>query len=125
MIKLIDGEALPPATAGPSDTLPDLGRLAPVLLVIAVVIGGALRAALGRLPGAVLAAGLVGLIIWFLSGVIVIALFGAMIGFMGTLFGGVTGRYGGWYGGGGGGFGGGGFRGGGGGFGGGGASGRW
>lgn len=130
MIKLIDGEALPAATARPSDAQPDFGRLAPVLLVIAVVIGGALRAALGRLPGAALAAGAVGLIVWFLSGAIAIALFGALIGFMVTLLGGRVG-HGGWHGRGGGdyrggGFGGGGFRGGGGGgFGGGGASGRW
>lgn len=126
MIKLIDGEALPATTARRQDAASDFGRLAPVLLVIAVVIGGALRAALGRLPGAALAAGAVGLIVWFLSGAIAMALFGALIGFMVTLLGGGVGRHGGWHGHGGGGFGGGGFRGGGGGgFGGGGSSGRW
>lgn len=130
MIKLIDGEALPATTARRQDPVSDFGRLAPVLLVIAVVIGGALRAALGRLPGAALAAGAVGLLVWFLSGAIAIALFGAFIGFMVTLLGGSVGHHGGWHGRGGGdyrggGFGGGSFRGGGGGFGGGGSSGRW
>lgn len=130
MIKLIDGEALP-AAAARSDGLPfDLGDMAPVLLVIAVVVGGVLRAVLGRLPGATVAAGILGLIVWYLSGVLLIALIGAVIGFVVTLLGGssfLRGMGGGHRGGGfGGGFGGGGFRGGGGGgFGGGGSSGRW
>lgn len=131
MIKLIDGEALPAPARRPDSEQLDIGRLAPVLLVIAVVIGGALRAVLGRLPGAAVAAGAVGLIVWFLSGVIIVAVLGGLIGFVVTLLGGSAGFLGGshGYGGGsyrGGGFGGGGFRGGGGGgFGGGGSSGRW
>lgn len=131
MIKLVDGESLPAATRQRPDPQADFGRLAPLLLVIAVVVGGALRAALGRLPGAVLTAGAAGLIVWFLAGTIAIAVFGALIAFAVTLIGGGAGLLGGWHGHGGGnyrggGFGGGGFRGGGGGgFGGGGASGRW
>ena len=130
MVKLVDSEALPPATARRPDPQVDFGRLAPLLLVFAVVIGGAQRAALGRLPGAALAAGAAGVIVWFLSGAIAIALAGAAMAFVVTLLGGGAGL-GGWHGHGGGhyrggGFGGGGFRGGGGGgFGGGGASGRW
>lgn len=129
MIKLLEGEVLPVAARRPDSAQLDFGRLAPVLLVIAVVIGGVLRAALGRLPGAAVAAGAVGLMVWFLSGVIIVAVFGALIGFVVTLLGGGAGLRGGshGYGGGsyrGGGFGG-GFRGGGGGFGGGGSSGRW
>jgi uncharacterized protein len=127
MIKLIDGEALPAAAGRPDSPQIDFRRMAPLFLVIAVVVGGALRAMLGRLPGATLAAGVVGLIVWFLSGAIVVAVFGALIGFMVTLLDGSVGHHG--FGGGtyrGGGFGGGGFRGGGGGgFGGGGSSGRW
>jgi len=131
MIKLVDGEVLPATSAQRSDLQADFGRLAPLLLVIAVVVGGALRAALGRLPGAALTAGAAGLIVWFLAGTIAIAVFGALIAFVVTLIGGGTGLHGGWHGHGGGhyrsgGFGVGGFRGGGGGgFGGGGASGRW
>ena len=130
MIKLVDGEALPAASARPADRMPDLGRLAPLLLVFALVIGGALRAALGRVTGAALAAGAAGVIVWFLSGAIAIALAGAVLAFVVTLLGGGAGL-GGWHGHGGGhyrrgGLGGGGFGGGGGGgFGGGGASGRW
>ena len=132
MIKLIDGEALPAAARRPEGVPFDLGDMAPVLLMIAVVAGGVLRAMLGRLPGAAVTAGILGLIIWFLSGVILIALIGAVIGFVVTLLGGSSllrgGMGGGSHRGGGfgGGFGGGGFRGGGGGgFGGGGSSGRW
>lgn len=131
MIKLIDGEALPAPARRPDSEQLDIGRLAPVLLVIAVVVGGALRAVLGRLPGAAVAAGAVGLIVWFLSGVIIVAVLGGLIGFVVTLLGGSAGFRGGsqGYAGSsyrGGGFGGGGFRGGGGGgFGGGGSSGRW
>ncbi len=131
MIKLIDGEALPAPARRAAEASFDLGGMAPVLLMIAVVAGGVLRAMLGRLPGAAVTAGILGLIIWFLSGVILIALVGAVIGFVVTLLGGGSllrgGMGGGHRGGGfGGGFGGGGFRGGGGGgFGGGGSSGRW
>lgn len=130
MIMLVDGEALPPVPASRRDPQGDFGRFAPLLLLIAVVVGGALRSTVGRLPGAALAAGGAGLIMWFLSGVIAMALGGALLAFFVTLLGGGTGLHGGWYGHGGGhyrggGFGGGGFRGGGGGFGGGGASGRW
>lgn len=132
MIKLIDGEALPAPAGRAGDASFDLGGMAPVLLMIAVVAGGVLRALLGRLPGAAVTAGILGLIIWFLSGVLLIALVGAVIGFVVTLLGGGSflrggmgngGHHGGGFGGG---FGGGGFRGGGGGgFGGGGSSGRW
>lgn len=131
MIKLVEGEALPAAPARRPAPQADFGRLAPLLLVIAVVIGGALRALLGRLPGAALAAGAAGLIVWFLSGAVAFGVLGALMAFVVTLLGGGVGRHGGWHGHGGGhyrggGFGGGGFRGGGGGgFGGGGASGRW
>lgn len=128
MIKLVDGEALPPAPTQKGDTSSDFERLAPVLLVIALVLGGVLRSALGRLPGAGLTAGAIGVIAWFLSGAVAMALLAALIGFVVTLLGGRGGRHlGGGYGRGGGfGGGGGGFRGGGGGgFGGGGASGRW
>lgn len=113
IIKLIDGEPLPPAPSRSAASETDLNRLAPVLLVVAVLVGGVLRAALGRLPGAALTAGGIGLIVWFLSGLVAIALLGALLGFVVTLLGGRGGRHGGGLGRGG--FGGGGFRGGGGG----------
>ncbi len=145
MIRVIDGEPLPePIVRGdaqnnPQDNSQDnVFRLLPLLFVGALMLGGLMRALLGRGKGALAAGGLLGLSAWLLSGAIVLALFAALIGFMVTLAGGQMGS--GWRGGhrwpGGGGWGsggdwgrgsggGGGFRGGGGGFGGGGASGRW
>ena len=136
MMRVIEGEA--PAQAGrqpPGDTrsLGDLWELLPVLLVAVVVAGGVLRAALGRLPGSLLTAGGAGLLLWLMSGALVVAVLGGLLALVVTLFGGgrhtgLSGLGGVHRGGGfGGGFGGGGgFRGGGGGgFGGGGSSGRW
>jgi uncharacterized protein len=133
MIKVIDGEPLPPpeqhwrpsnrGTGGSFQTLFMIG------FVLLVVIGGALRAALGRLPAAVVIGGLAGLIIWVVVSSLFAAAVAGVIAFVFTLLGGASmlggTRTGGWGGGGFGGGGGGGFGGGGGGFGGGGASGRW
>ena len=137
MLRVIVGEALPePQRGSPTGGVADIQQLLPIAIVLAVVLGGVLRAMLGRLPGAALTAGVIGLVTWFLAGVMFIAVIAAAIGFAFTLLTGGMGRGGGWYGGHGhggfrgggfrgGGFGGGGFGGGGGGFGGGGASGRW
>jgi uncharacterized protein len=152
MMRVIDGETLPPAAApGALRSVPgfmrsaadltrsaiNLWELLPVLLMVVFVAGGVLRAALGRLLGSLLTAGGAGLLVWWMSGAFVAAIVGALLALVVTLLGGGQGgglpglgglhRGGGLGGGfGGGGFGGGGFRGGGGGgFGGGGASGRW
>ncbi|MEO5932656.1 MAG: TPM domain-containing protein [Duganella sp.] len=126
MMKVIDGEALPgPERSRLRDAEAGLRQLLPLALIVAVVLGGALRAALGRVPGAAVTGGILGAIAWLLAGTAAIGLFAAVIGFLFTLVGG--GRLAGLYlgQGRGGGGGGGGWGGGGGGFGGGGASGRW
>ena len=131
MIRLIEGESLPPAKAQARSGEVDLGLLMPALLA-AVVAGGVLRAVFGRLAAALLIGGAMGAVLWFLTSALAIALLGGVAGFFVTLFGGSSGwggHGGGWQSPGagsarGGGFSG-GFRGGGGGFGGGGASGRW
>ena len=125
ILRLVDGEALPPVAAREPQG-PDIGRLFPILFVVALGVGGLLRSTLGRLPGAGVAAVVVGGLAWFVSGALAMALVGALVAFAFTLFG--SGTRGGFYGfgGGQGGLGGGGFGGGGGGrFGGGGASGKW
>lgn len=131
MIRLIEGESLPPVKAQARSGEVDLGLLMPALLA-AVVAGGVLRAVFGRLAAALLIGGAMGAVLWFLTSALAIALLGGVAGFFVTLFGGSSGwggHGGGWQSPGagsarGGGFSG-GFRGGGGGFGGGGASGRW
>jgi uncharacterized protein len=140
MIRVIDGEPLPPpARAAPQAQGGLLGAL-PVLLILAFVAGGILRRVLGRLLGSIATGGAVAAVAWLLAGTLAVALLAGIVAFFFTLVGGVGGSgrryhgrypggYGGWSGGwGGGGFGGsggGGFSGGGGSFGGGGASGRW
>ena len=134
MIRVIDGEPLPGPSRGAPAVDGDLFSYLPVLLIAALVVGGVLRALLGRALGAAATGGAVGFFAWVLAGTLAIGILAGVLAFFFTLAGGFGGtRYrgfpGGW---GGGGFGrgggwssGGGFRGGGGGFGGGGASGRW
>jgi len=132
----IADEPLPRPPAGPRDSGPgiDIGGMLPVLLIVAVGLGGALKRALGSLPGAAVTGGIVGMIVWFLVGILATAVVAGFIAFFISLFmaagpgawtsgGGYRGGFGGGHRGG---FGrGGGFSGGGGGFGGGGASGGW
>ncbi|WP_458759654.1 TPM domain-containing protein [Afipia sp. TerB] len=137
MISVIDGEPLPaPAERSnmPQGTLEAIGEFFPVIIIMTLVVGGILRAALGPFVGALVTGGGVALVVWLFVGVVVIAGFAGLIAFVFTLFGAFTslgrgGGYGGGFGGGSGwgrsGSGGGGFSGGGGSFGGGGASGSW
>lgn len=128
MMRVIDGESLPPPQPKPADRLAGVQQYAPVLLIVALAVGGVLRAALGRVPGALATGAGVAVLTWLIVGAVLAALVAGVVALFITLLGGGLGRHGGYYGGGGrggGGFGGGGFRGGGGGFGGGGASGRW
>jgi uncharacterized protein len=135
MIKVIDGEPLPaPARGAPAVSSDGVFQVLPVLLIAALVVGGVLRALLGRALGSVATGGAVGFLAWVLAGTLFIGMAAGLLAFFFTLVGGFGAgrRYGGFpggiYGGGmsrGGGWGGGGFGGGGGGFGGGGASGRW
>lgn len=138
MQAVIEGEALPPPSRSTRDGGVSVRSYMPVILVLTLVFGGALRDFLGRFPGAVAAGGAVALVAWLLSGAIFVAFTAGVIALIYTLLGpGMVGHGGSWstgsrsgrggFGGGSGGFGGGsgGFGGGGGGFGGGGASGKW
>ncbi|HJV11780.1 MAG TPA: YgcG family protein [Burkholderiales bacterium] len=136
MMRLIDGEPLPAPQKNASAAAEDgWMQLLPMLLIVALIGGGILRAMFGRFLGAAATGGVVGLLAWTLAGTLLIALIAALFAFIFTLGGGGGRRYyGGGFpgvgigfprGGGGWGGGGGGFRGGGGSFGGGGASGRW
>jgi uncharacterized protein len=133
MIRLIDGEPLPPPAARRDDSGADTFNLMtlPHILIFSVVGGAMLRALFGRFVGAGIAGGAAGVISWLVLASVLGGLAVGVIAFLLTLFlslRGGRGGYGGWSSGGGGwsgGSGGGGFSGGGGGFGGGGASGRW
>ena len=139
MIKVIDGEPLPAPARSAPQVDGGVFQFLPIVLIAAMVVGGVLRAILGRGLGALATGGGVGFLAWILAGTLFVGVIAGVLAFFFTLMGGGFGggrRYGGFPGGfpggmgrggswgGGGGFGG-GFRGGGGGFGGGGASGRW
>ena len=127
IMRVIDGEPLPPPGTRSSD-VSGLQSYTPIIFMVALVLGGVLRALLGRLPGALVAGGAVAVVAWLIVGAVSIALGAGFLAFLFTLLGGGMGGFGiGGHRGGSGGFGsgGGGFSGGGGGFGGGGASGRW
>lgn len=123
MMGIVDGEALPAIRAQASS---DPWNQLAWIISAGAVLGFVLRAVLGRFPGAVMTAAIVGALSWFLLGVLSLAVIAGGITLL-TTWVGIAGllraRFGGRGGPGGGP--GGGFRGGGGGFGGGGASGRW
>ncbi len=148
LMRLIDGEPLPPPAAQPRgqpQTGETLETWLVILLVFTVIVGGMLTRILGRFLGATATGGLAGFLALALAGTLLAAIAaGVLAFFFSLLFGGTGGvvsrgrRGGGWGGpaggwgggswgggGGGGGWSGGGWSGGGGGFGGGGASGSW
>jgi uncharacterized protein len=128
IIRVVDGEPLPAPIGQPATSTGDVRQYAPILFIVALAVGGVLRATLGKVPGSLVTGGAVAVVAWLIAGALSVALLAGVIALFITLLGGGMGGHGhgGHYGGvGRGGFGGGGFRGGGGGFGGGGASGRW
>ena len=132
LVRLIDGEPLPPPQARDTSWSGILDLL-PVAFIAVMIGGGFLGALLGRLTGAAVSGGIVGVVFWISIGSLIGALVAGIVVFLFTLAAGSSGGRGGsggWhsggFGGGSGGWsGGGGFSGGGGGFGGGGASGKW
>lgn len=143
IMQVVDGEPLPPpdrSWRAPDDRF---FNMVPFLFIGVLVLGGVLRAVLGRTLGSLATGGVTGGAIWLFSKVLGFAIAGGVIAWLFALFAGIAstvgkgrrgggggfGGFGGMGGGLGGGFGGGfgrgGFGGGGGSFGGGGASGRW
>ena len=109
MIKVVDGEPLPPPqTQWRSPSKVNGGNLHSLFIVgmiLVFVVGGILRSVVGRLPAAGLIGGAAGVIAWFLVSSVVAAAVAGVIAFIFTLISGGTrggrGGYGGWTGGGG------------------------
>ena len=125
MIRVVDGEPLPAPPAEPESDGSKLPAMAPMAFMVALALGGILRAWMGRLPGALVTGAVVAGATWFVAGALSMALMAGGVAMLITLGGGMglltsMGGSGRGHSGGSGGF-----RGGGGGFGGGGASGRW
>lgn len=131
ILRVIDGEAPPQTKLTPAGDGKNIQQFVPVIFILAMVMGGALRSWLGRFPGAVATGSIVAVAAWLFVGAISIALISGILALVFTLLGGgmgghgLRGHRGGFGTGGFSGRGGGGFSGGGGGFGGGGATGRW
>jgi uncharacterized protein len=129
LMKLVEGEKLPPATTGPGAAPGGADYQSMFMAFIALVLmaGGVLKALLGRVFGSIATGLAAGLAVWLVAGALAAAAIAAILAFFLSLLIGVGGRgyLPGGLGGGGFGGGGGGFGGGGGGFGGGGASGGW
>jgi uncharacterized protein len=130
MIKLVDGEALPPPDRTWQHPRPQHWNFLPVVIFAFLIGSTVLRSAFGRTAGSLLSGGGMGLLVFLFTQALGIAIGAALVSFLLAMLGigrgWSTGGFGGGFGGGGfGGGGGGGFSGGGGSFGGGGASGRW
>lgn len=130
IVRVIEGEPLPAPNKKTSADVGAIQQYIPVLFILALAVGGVLRASLGKVVGSLVTGGVVALIAWFVAGGLLMSLVAGVVAVLFTMLGGgMQGhRHGGLYGGLSsrhGGLGGGGFHGGGGGFGGGGASGRW
>lgn len=136
MMSVIEGEPLPPPAKGVGGG--GMGNLEGLLLIgfmLVFVVGGMIRAALGRFAGSGVIGAIGGIAAWLMLGSLIAGIVVAIIAALLSLMGGMSGLggsrrrgyfpTGGWGGGGGFGGGGGSWGGGGGGFGGGGASGRW
>ena len=134
LMQVIAGEPLPPPqqkSPAQSNSIGDTLEGALVLaFMLSLFLGGALKRVLGKTVGGVVTGGIVGVLAFFMTGMIAVAILASIVGFFASLLGGLGGSGGPIIFPGGGGFGGGrgrggGFGGGGGGFGGGGASGNW
>ena len=130
IIKVIDGEQLPPPRSQPHPAQGiDINSLLVLGFILVFVVGGILRAIFGRFLGAGIIGAIAGFIAWTIAGVLAIGILFGFVAFVFALLAGVRGSGGypgGWSSGGGFGGGlGGGFSGGGGSYGGGGASGSW
>jgi uncharacterized protein len=73
--RVIDGEPLPPPQPGlDAGNAGDFMQYLPVIIVAVLVAGAALRALLGRLPGALATGALAGVAVWWLAGAATLAL---------------------------------------------------
>lgn len=83
MMRVVDGEPLPvPSRSVKFANLDEIGPLAPVVLFASLVVGGFLRALLGRLLGSVATGSVIGLLALLIIGSGALALLAGIIGFV-------------------------------------------
>lgn len=88
IIRIVGGEALPVPKSSSPEAKDDLQRYGPVLFIVALFLGGVLRSAIGKVPGAVVTGSAVGVMAWFMVGALSIALVSAIAALLFTLMGG-------------------------------------
>src|SRR5687767_10936159 len=88
MMRVIDGEPLPEPAAPQPQVGGGVGQSLPILLMLALVVGGVLRRMLGRAFGSMAAGGVVGGLAWLLVGALGIAVLAGVLAFVFTLVGG-------------------------------------
>lgn len=97
-MKLVDGEKLPPPRSAPDtrfDDAPDFQSLLVIGIVLVIVVGGILRAILGRFLGSAAVGGIAGTAAWFLTSLIPVAGIAGVLAFVFSLvFSGTFGRVG-------------------------------
>ncbi len=94
LMKLIEGEKLPPpARSAQAPGVDDYQSLFVVLLVVIVVAGGILKAMLGRVLGSAATGVAAGFIAWALAGAVIAALIAGVVAFFIALLGGGRGVF--------------------------------
>ena len=91
IIRVVDGEPLPAPSARASQgvgDVDDVRQVAPMLFILALAVGGVLRATLGKVPGSLVTGGVVAVIAWFVVGAISMALVAGVVALFVTLLGG-------------------------------------
>lgn len=82
IIKVVDGEPLPAPSSRPTGSYDEVRQLLPVLFIVALAVGGVLRSALGKVPGALVTGAVVSVLVWFVIGTLflsVVAGLGALV----------------------------------------------
>jgi uncharacterized protein len=62
MIRVVDGEPLPEPNGTLTGGVGNIGQFGPIIVILALVIGGLLRTVLGRFPGALATGGIVAVV---------------------------------------------------------------
>ena len=93
IIGVIDGEPLPaPAPAAPRHVEPDsalyqfLNPLNPFTIIFILLLGGVFRRLFGRLFGSLASGGLIGLLVWFVFGSLIVSALAGIVASVFTMF---------------------------------------
>ncbi|MFA6149582.1 MAG: YgcG family protein, partial [bacterium] len=93
ILRVIDGEPLPKPEEGRPGRIRGIGSILPILIILAIFVGGVLHTVLGRFPGALVTGGAISVVVWMLAGAVSIAVVAGLFAFLFSLLsGGIGGR---------------------------------